>query len=242
MFNVSAETVSAFEIGRAVGLEITLNKAVEIPGDFVRFRGDATVCDNVNVHHNWATDVGRNGASFVEGDTHYFEDNVIDRCGYYGFDVEPDDDTTLANRVIDNVYVRRNTFGSFGSTSPYNGTFGAIANGTHTHVADIVVTDNVVTGSTFGTYATSNQDRSLTMYIGQNTSATTVGANPRIQRVTVARNSVSHANGKAGPIIRAGGTDVLVVTNNDSNLASGSFLDTSVYSSSCSSVTNTGNT
>lgn len=241
IFNISAETVSAFEVGKAVGLEITLNKAVSIPGDFVRFRGDATVCDNVNVHHNWATTVGRNGASFVEGDTLSFDDNVIDRCGYYGFDVEPDDDTTLAYRVIDRVYVRRNRYGSFGSTSPYNGTFGAIANGTHSHVADIVVTDNLVTGSTYGTYSTSNQDRSLTMYIGQNTSATTIGSDPRIQRVTISRNSVSHSSGKAGPIIRAGAVDTLVVTDNDSNLASGSFLDTSVFSASCSSVTNSGN-
>ena len=241
IFNSGAETVNAFEIGKVIGCEVTLNKGYEIPGDFVRVRGDATVADDVNIHHNWCTDMGRQGISMVEGDTVYFDDNVMDRCGYYGIDVEPDDDTTFAYRVVDNFYARRNRFGSFGSTSPRNGTFCAIANGTHSHVADIYIEDNVVTGSTYGTYSTSDQDRSLTTYIGQNISSSTVGSDPRIQRVYFRRNTVSHASGKAGPIVRAGGVDVLVVTDNDSNLASGSFLDTAVYSASCSSVTQSGN-
>ncbi len=242
IFDSSYEVCNAFEVGKVVGFQALLNKAWDIPGDFVRFRGDSTVCDDAHVHHCWGVSMGRQGASFVEGDGLYFDDNVMDRCGYYGLDVEPDDDSTLAYRVVDNVYARRNTFGSFGSTSPRNGTFAAIACGTHTHVADIYIEDNVVTGDTFGVYSTSDQCRDLTTYIGQNTSATTTGADPRLQRVYLRRNTVSHANTKAGPIIRAGAVDTLVVTDNDSNLSSGSFLDSNAYLTACTSVTNTGNT
>ena len=244
IFNSGAETVNAFEIGKVIGCEVTLNKGYEIPGDFVRVRGDATVADDVNIHHNWCTDMGRQGISMVEGDTVYFDDNVMDRCGYYGIDVEPDDDTTFAYRVVDNFYARRNIFGSFGSTS-VGGSFCSIGNGSHSHIADVYIEDNVVTGSTYGTYSTGSQSQTLRTYIGQHITETTTGTDPRIQRLYFRRNTVAHASTQSSPVIYAGGVDVLVVTDNDSNLSSGTWLSTTasggLYTAGCTSVTNTGN-
>lgn len=240
IFNGSAETVSAFEVGKVVGLEVRLNKMWDIPGDGIRFRGDSTTCDDATFELNWVVSCGRNGSSHVEGDNQIVQDNVFDRCGYYGMDVEPDDDSTLAYRIISNVTIRRNTYGSFGSAS-VAGTFAALANGTHVSVSDISVTDNVVTGSTFGLYPTTNQHRGLGTYIGQNTPAGTTGQAPRLQRVTVSRN-VALTGTQAGPIIRAGSTDTLTVEDNDGNLSSGVFLNSASYLSACTSVTQSGNT
>lgn len=239
------ESDNAFEIGKATGVEIRYNKADNVPGDFVRARGDSGVCGLVWVHHNYCVDAGRQGITIVEGDGQIYEENVFDRCGYYGIDIEPDDDSTLAYRIVQNVLIRNNTFGSFGSTG-VGGKFCAVGNGTHTRITDITIKDNVVTGDSYGVYATSDQHRHLGTYFGQHITQTVTGTDPRIQRVTFTGNSVSHAVTTAGPVFEAGGVDTLVLTGNDSNISSGSYADVTphsgLYTAGCTSVTNSGNT
>ena len=246
IYNSSYEVCHAFEVGKVNGCEITLNEAWNIPGDFVRFRGDAGTCNNVRVHRNRGISMGRMGAAFVEGDGQYFEYNVMDRCGYYGGDWEPDDDSNLAYRILLNTFFRYNTFGSFGS-SGVGGTLVAVANGTHTAVRDVTITDNAVTGSTYGTYATGSQSKWLTSYVGQTIpNSGAAGSDPHIQRLTFSRNLVTHADTIAGTVFHAGGVDTLVITDNDTNLASGSFASLGPhdgrYYYTPTSVTQSGNT
>jgi hypothetical protein len=182
------------------------------------------------------------GLVFVEGNGYTCEYNYIERSGYYGIDCEPDDDATFAFRILDNVMIRYNTFGSFGSTG-VGGNLAAICDGFHAHAADISILDNSVTGHTYGLYATTDQTRHLRSLIGQNISETTTGVDNRIQRLTISGNRVTHAvSYGAGPVILAGGVDVLTVQNNDSNMSGGSFTDGSAYLVASTSVTSTGNT
>lgn len=248
IWNASYETVNAFEVGKVEGCEILHCRAVDIPGDFVRLRGQNAVCDNVNVHHNRGVAMGRQGVSFVEGDYQRFEYNHMERCGYYGGDWEPDDDGTVGDRILLNTYFRFNTFGSFGSSvGNVGGTFVAVANGTHTAVRDVTITDNAVTGSTYGLYDTGSQSKWLTSYVGQTiANSGAAGSDPHIQRLTFARNFVTHGDTIAGPVFHAGGVDTLVITDNDTNLASGSFASLGPHDSryyyTPTGVTNTGNT
>lgn len=246
IWNSSYETVNAFEVGKVNGFQALYNKAVDIPGDFIRFRGDGGACANAAARYNWAVAVGRQGVSFVEGDGQYFEYNVMDRCGYYGGDWEPDDDSSSANRTLLNTFMRWNTFGSFGSTG-VGGTLAAVANGVHIAVRDVTIVGNVVTGSTYGVYATGSQNRHLTTYVGQTiANSGAAGSDPHIQRLTFSGNLVTHSGAIAGPVFHAGGVDTLVITDNDTNLASGSFASLGPhdgrYYYTPTGVTNTGNT
>jgi hypothetical protein len=241
------ENCNALEYSVATNTEFAYNMVRGMGGDLVRFRQGTTG----HVHHNYCLNTGRMGCTAVINNKadvnirsdHVFEYNTIDRCGYWGIDVEPEDEANTSLRRFDGLVIRNNLWGTFGSTSVGGGfaVIGGTSNPTTRHIADIEVYENVIDGTGYGSYAGNNRNLWVLVAHVTNLSAIPPGSDPRPQRVTVRDNVVTHGaaysqSGYPSPIT-ARYTDTLVVTDNDANLASGDWTNLT----GCTNVTEGGN-
>jgi hypothetical protein len=239
------ENGNALEYNLASDVEFAYNRVRGMGGDLVRFRMGRTG----HVHHNYALDTGRMGVTAVHNygtnvtlpSNHVFEHNTIDRAGYWGIDVEPEDASDSSKRKFDGLIVRYNRWGTFASTSVGGGF--AVIGGTaapdpNRHIADIEIYGNVIDGYGYGSYAGNKRDLWVLVAHVPNLSAVPVGSDPRPQRVTIRDNAVTHGASRSGSPLTAKYTDTLVIKDNDANY-SGS--DWAVLTGS-TGVTESGNT
>ena len=217
-------------------VEFAYNKVQGMGGDLVRFRMGRTG----HVHHNYVLNTGRMGVTAVINykddvtlhSDHVVEYNTIDRAGYWGIDVEPEDESTSSLRKFDGLIVRYNRWGTFASSSVGGGF--AVIGGTaspdpNRHIADIEIYGNIIDGYGYGDYAGNKRD--LWVIIAHRVSDPGVanGQDPRPQNIVIRDNAVTHgatfSEGGGWPRpLTAKYTDTLVIKDNDANF-SGDWAD-----------------
>lgn len=222
------ENGNAFEYGTATNAEFAYNKVQGMGGDLVRFRSGRTG----HVHHNYVLNTGRMGCTAVINPAwdvslradHVFEYNTIDRAGYWGIDVEPEDESNSSLRKFTGLIVRNNRWGTFASPSVGGGfaVIGGTANpDPNRHLADIEISDNVIDGYGYGSYAGNKRDLWMLVAHSISNPGVPVGSDPRPQNIIIRNNAVTHGapwsqSGYQGPLtVRY--TDGLIVQNNDAN-------------------------
>ncbi len=222
------ENANALEYSMASNSEFAYNKVRGMGGDLVRFRSGRTG----HVHHNYVLNTGRMGVTAVhnyENDVtlhsdHVFEYNTIDRAGYWGIDVEPEDASDSSKRKFDGLIVRYNRWGTFASTSVGGGfaVIGGTANpDPNRHLADIEIYGNVIDGYGYGSYAGNKRDLWVLVAHSISNPGVATGKDPRPQNIVIRDNVVTHGatwsqSGYTGPVT-ARYTDNLVIKNNDAN-------------------------
>jgi hypothetical protein len=230
------ENGNALEYGTASNVEFAYNKVRGMGGDLVRFRSGRTG----HVHHNYVLNTGRMGVTAVINaawdvslrSDHVFEYNTIDRAGYWGIDIEPEDESTSSMRKFTGLTVRYNRWGTFASTGVGGGF--AVIGGTATpdpdrHIADIKIYGNVIDGYGYGDYAGNKRDLWILVAHSISDPHVATGQDPRPQNIVIRDNAVTHgakfSQGGAWPRpLTAKYTDTLVIKNNQANF-SGDWAD-----------------
>lgn len=225
------ENGNALEYSMASNSEFAYNLVRGMGGDLVRFRAGRTG----HVHHNYVLNTGRMGVTAVinwwtdvtRRSDHVFEYNTIDRAGYWGIDVEPEDESSSSLRRFDGLIVRHNRWGTFASTGVGGGF--AVIGGTavpdpNRHIADIEISNNIIDGYGYGNYAGNKRDLWVIVAHRVSDPGVATGKDPRIQNVVIRDNAVTHGatfsqSGSWPRPLTAKYTDGLVIKNNDANFS-----------------------
>jgi len=243
------ESNAAFMFGSVLDIEALYNKVANITGDHIRFRAGS----RGYVHNNYFVNAGR---MCVTATINYRPDpantradnvveyNTFDRCGYWGIDIEPEDESDSSKHYYDGLIVSHNRFSSFGSScsTSYNAGGGfAVIGGTATpsetrRVTDIFIENNVFDGYRWdSTYwnqslcpscpnASSTPDSCKPLHRSMWTTinAGVTDSSRRMSNFRFTGNYVEDSYAYSAPwanVVTAKYVDGLVITNNDANFA-----------------------
>jgi hypothetical protein len=190
-------------------VEISNVTASHLYGDFAYLEGRNTApyepSDEVWIHDNDASYIGRNAVSSIDVTDVLVEDNSFTKIGMDAWDLEPN----FAAQVVRRNTFRHNSIGSYSHMTQQPGYFVSSWNPTGlSPISDILVAGNVVGG-----IASSSFD-------GNPRGLTSKFITPNTSNIVFRNNSTTRA--AIGPVIYFNHVDGVTVTGNDQPLLSGS--------------------
>jgi hypothetical protein len=215
LYNDGIEGSHGVKINDGVRIEVNNVDVRNVWGDGVFVEGWNTSpfrpSDQVWIHDSNFDYIGRMGIVFNATKNTIAERNTISHVGLFVFDIESDNDWD----IVDNVYFRNNTVGSYGLSPDFTNWFFACSGGSSVSQADnIYVQNNIVT---IGAPILSPHNTSAKGGL-----ATVVNRGQRIANVVFTGNSTTKSG--VGPVLIFEGIDGLTVTGNTQPLNSGSLV------------------